>query len=584
MTGSLVTGALIASFPALSVYVSNQAELESSVLWVPLLASGGLGGLAAFLIGVLFRNAASGLVMAGLGVLLFFTYSPLYEGLEWAQNFCERSFSFRGFSRTCAAMLLVMVGVLLWSRKRSAFWGRRRERLIYRVILTGMIILLGTLLLVVAYRFGAVAPVTRWSALPRVVFWGLLALAVLVEIGRRRGTHRPLADFFRRAAGPLILIPVVAGVGPYVTQGLVSSGKASTNEVRKRTAKENPVESRARPDIIHIVLDAHERPDILEAYYGIDGKAFLRPYEERGFSVAEKATANYLFTRYSFAATFNFEYLHRFEEAFGIDEEDRSAVAVQRERNRVMKFLRDHGYGIYGFESGFSVSKMDYIDRYLGEGGHERQRFLATLLDLTPVPTARAMLFGSESPEYTRHRNRLYATLKALPGIASLPSPKFVLVHMVAPHAPFVLGSRGEPFVRPGHRPMLVKPETPEERAEAKAHYRDQVLGINRLLFEALDKLIPKLERPTIILIQGDHFGGIALHGNAPAVLNAIRFPGKRPADFTDDATLVNTYRIVFNEYFGTDYELLESACFRVHSDAGKLQYERIEGGADPDS
>ena len=45
--------------------------------------------------------------------------------------------------------------------------------------------------------------------------------------------------------------------------------------------------------------------------------------------------------------------------------------------------------------------------------------------------------------------------------------------------------------------------------------------------------------------------------------LNAIYFPDEKHREMlTDDLTNVNTFRIVFNSYFGSDYEMLEDRTY----------------------
>ena len=47
------------------------------------------------------------------------------------------------------------------------------------------------------------------------------------------------------------------------------------------------------------------------------------------------------------------------------------------------------------------------------------------------------------------------------------------------------------------------------------------------------------------------------------STFNAIYFPDEEHKEIiTDDQTLVNTFRIVFNSYFGSDYEMLEDRIY----------------------
>ncbi|MCF6285982.1 MAG: hypothetical protein L3K26_12420, partial [Candidatus Hydrogenedentes bacterium] len=86
---------------------------------------------------------------------------------------------------------------------------------------------------------------------------------------------------------------------------------------------------------------------------------------------------------------------------------------------------------------------------------------------------------------------------------------------------------------------------------------------------------IPKRQPNSIIISQGDHgcrsdWQSTAATDLIPwtgskedyirdytAVLNTIYFPDGDYSDFYPGITPVNTFRIIFNKYFGTTYELL---------------------------
>ena len=101
--------------------------------------------------------------------------------------------------------------------------------------------------------------------------------------------------------------------------------------------------------------------------------------------------------------------------------------------------------------------------------------------------------------------------------------------------------------------------------------YRDQVAFINTKLIEMVDR-IQQSHRQSLIIIQADHgprlgFGSKpnpilkeeennARHHEAYAILNAIRVPDGLQPEFYSEMTPVNTFRLIFNELLGTQFQL----------------------------
>jgi hypothetical protein len=102
--------------------------------------------------------------------------------------------------------------------------------------------------------------------------------------------------------------------------------------------------------------------------------------------------------------------------------------------------------------------------------------------------------------------------------------------------------------------------------------YRNQLQYINARTAIVIDSLLsgPEKERP-IIAIMGDHGPGSQLSwvGSATTNLNerfsilyALYLPGYDGPALSQSATPVNTFRTVFNAYFGTEYPLLDAESY----------------------
>jgi hypothetical protein len=77
---------------------------------------------------------------------------------------------------------------------------------------------------------------------------------------------------------------------------------------------------------------------------------------------------------------------------------------------------------------------------------------------------------------------------------------------------------------------------------------------INNRILPILQTLISQSPNPPVIIVQGDH--GVR-DQNRLKNLSAFYLPGDGKEKLYPNITPVNTFRIVFNTYFGTNYSLL---------------------------
>jgi hypothetical protein len=126
-------------------------------------------------------------------------------------------------------------------------------------------------------------------------------------------------------------------------------------------------------------------------------------------------------------------------------------------------------------------------------------------------------------------------------------SPKFVYAHFVAPHLPIVFGATGEAVTIPEDTDM----------ATYEAAYRGEVIYLNQRILEIVREIIAVSANPPVIIIQGDHGDNKSESDYRMRILNAYYLPGVDRKKLYPSITPVNSFRLVFNEYFGGNYELL---------------------------
>ena len=158
---------------------------------------------------------------------------------------------------------------------------------------------------------------------------------------------------------------------------------------------------------------------------------------------------------------------------------------------------------------------------------------------------------------------------------ARLESPHFVFAHVIAPHPPFVFDSSGNEippnrtFAFEDGNHFLKIGGTREEYLEG---YTGQLSFVNDQIEAIVDDLLAsESSRPAIIILQADHGPGMLLDWEHPdntyfkervAILNAVYLPEGDSAGLYDEMTPVNTFRLILNRYFRTDFELLEDESY----------------------
>ncbi len=374
-----------------------------------------------------------------------------------------------------------------------------------------------------------------------------------------QGQGCPRPEFGRGAGRCGIIVYLVVSIGIYEYK--VYHTQASLDEDSAPQASGLSAESIANlPDIYLILVDGYTRSDVLEDVYGLDNSEFVNELEDLGFWVADCSTSNYPITYLSTASMFGLDYLHH------LYEDSDHLVLPPLNESTVFKTLSDHDYQTITFQN-FVFAHFNINDdiRYAREGTFtgsitEFERLivdtsiLRILIDMDGAfPDAWAYPFDDNL--YLRHyRDTLYAldTLPTLPEV-ELPGNKFVYAHLLVTHDPFVFHADGS-F-------NDTKSITPEEYVES-VEYIDSVLPA------ILQEIITKSDQPPIIIVMGDH--GAIVKGRPIEErfenLFAIYTQGTDPVDagFYDGISLVNVFRLLLNDLFGSDYALLKDRSYDV--------------------
>ena len=325
------------------------------------------------------------------------------------------------------------------------------------------------------------------------------------------------------------------------------------------------------PDIYVIVLDGYGRQDVLENIYRYDNSEFISRLQERGFYVASKNHSNYIQTAYSMTSFWNMDYIQPWDSS----SEYAQYLVKPIQNNRVFRSLDEIGYTTVSTEGGVHYTEIKNSDVYLSNSLPLNNFETLLLMDSPLEPLSDMFDLGLPLNTYKNHYRRIQYQLDTLKNIpADVPGPKIVYAHILAPHPPFV-------FDEDGH---IQEHENPFTLAEGSAYqssveaywngYREQVKFVNREIMKVVDDILLKSETPPIILIMGDHGPSSMFKWTMEdpgciwertSNLYAILLPEhQNDGTVYDSISPVNTFRVIFNTYFGTDLPLLEDRTYMM--------------------
>ena len=352
---------------------------------------------------------------------------------------------------------------------------------------------------------------------------------------------------------------------------VLSSCFTLLNNIYRQSPSAHPTETNrqpipataTKPDVYYVILDAYGRHDSLLSL-GYDNSEFLQELNDMGFYVASCSRSNYPQTVVSMASSLNMGYLWDVIPNQGSDDRNSRPVYEGILHSQVRREFENLGYQIMAFDSGAGWLNWRDADQFVAP---EPESFFSTHLDpfeyifldttaLHPLMTQPFFLRN----KYVYNYDRILFALKELPKLARVETPKFVYVHMLIPHRPNIFLPDGSMNLDTDFYLKGVG-EGINRQVDIEG-YLNNTKFLNSRLPEVLRELIQQSNTPPIIIIQGDH--GYQLPDIRFDNLNAYFFPDGNYAALYPKITPINTFRAIFNTYFGADYPMLKDQSINV--------------------
>ncbi|MDP4020434.1 MAG: hypothetical protein Q8P58_00090 [Candidatus Adlerbacteria bacterium] len=351
---------------------------------------------------------------------------------------------------------------------------------------------------------------------------------------------------------------------------LVPIGVSRTNEFSTRSfsniQKESSVpvtHQETLPDIYYIILDAYASEEVLQGEFGYDNSDFVNFLTEKGFFVVPNSHSNYSLSKYSLPSSLNMEYLDQLSAQLGFASLEDLNLREAVENNRVQRFLREQGYKFIHFGTMWQTTSANrFADENIGVEYYASEFMLALYEKTALYPIDKKFNHFDRRIKY----RYILSHFDSVADVASRPEPTFVFAHFLMPHSPYVFAADGA-FV----------PNESLGFEEEKEGYLNQLIFLNTKVRPLVERILSESSSPPIIILQGDHGSRLerqeGISEESPSFawfaeerlgnLNAYYLPEKIARGMLyDTITPVNTFRIIFNVYFGQEHELLPDKQF----------------------
>jgi hypothetical protein len=409
----------------------------------------------------------------------------------------------------------------------------------------------------------------------------IMVLFGLVVIGKRQLGSADLTKVLNMATAGLVLFQLVSATPYFLRATRFGTTTAQAVALPNSIPLTGRLPSPQR-DIYFILVDNYGREDILKQGSGFDNSQMVNELMQRGFIFPNCAQSNYFWTAPAVSSILNIDYL----ETLGINENSYNRrghyddMAPLIEESLVVNKFRAYGYHVVTFRGFMGLIDIQDSDTYVSfdnDPSYNRMLAVARFRELFYQTTLFSQLdnlyslsvfshtipeeplidhqqTGSSSdvlePQFDEIFQQNHYALEALTRIPKeVAGPKFVYAHLYSAHWPFMTrpdGSLRLPFTQQMTTPGYV----------------DAVKFTNDRLLAAIDSILTNSKTKPVIILQGDHsnewIDPVEWSGeDRLKILSAYFLPDDGDRLLYDTISPVNTFRLIFQHYFGENIPLL---------------------------
>jgi hypothetical protein len=320
--------------------------------------------------------------------------------------------------------------------------------------------------------------------------------------------------------------------------------------VNKENYALNPGKIGKKPDIYYIIFDSYTSFNSLKEFWQYDNSSLLTFLKQKGFFVAEDSRSPHTWTASSIASSLNLSAIdpNLRKLPAGVS----SSITYNMLRsNKATASLMGIGYDFKNL-SLFDIAGFPRFYTY-PEMMSGKSSFSSAMYEKTLIGTIKKRCL--ELKDFSKINMSIFDELKKSNNWKH-DKPVFVYAHFMMPHWPYQ-------FDRNGH---ITPAEQFRRTITRKDLYLEQLIYTNQIIMEIVNTLLSNRKNLPIIIIQGDHgfrmIDGPDKDKESQTILNAYFLPNPNGGRciLYNNISPINTFRVIFNCYFGTNYELINEA------------------------
>lgn len=325
------------------------------------------------------------------------------------------------------------------------------------------------------------------------------------------------------------------------------------------------------PDIYYIIPDGFANGRVRREYWRNSDSQFDESLRAKGFYTVKHAASNYDRTCLSVSSSLNMQYLNNLNDHLGENNDFQSVYERSVQHSCVVYLLKKLGYKFINISS--SSGATDWMpDADLNLGGTLFNNYTIAFLQLTPLYAVEKHVHFLRNA-YVR---ALLSPSRLLPQVVKMKGPKFVLLHTLISHPPYVLDADGN---------RLPLDPTLQNQSGTPVQYLSQLQFAEKLLSGWVDTILAADAPKPVIIVQSDHGPQFPLlpadyYNERMHILNSFFLPDATDLDLAVLASItpVNSFRFVFNKYYRANLPLLpnQSFCNRTAGPGSDLQLVRL--------
>lgn len=330
------------------------------------------------------------------------------------------------------------------------------------------------------------------------------------------------------------------------------------------------IKMKDKPNVFLIIADEYAGTIQLDSDFNYFPKNFYDELEIRNFKIIHNAISNYPNTAFSITSFMNMDYLDFIPKIVGEQSDNMLYTYDLRNDNIVMKIFKKNGYKVFSYYGGMgAVGTSTNVDAKLcapfNINNDLKQKYFKMYIPFTFLNN------------YLLHNpmiEKLDCIENSIKNFNELGQPIFAMIQIRLPHDPYTFDSQGN----------VNKVLPVAGSVDSKSAYLEQLIYSEKIIVNIIDNL--KINNPnSVILVVSDHGFREEIDWTKRNNENTIRghnvimalFLPDSNYEFPETFSLVNLFRVLFNQYSNTEIELLDDRTIWYDPSKPNIHYDITE-------